>query len=72
MSEGNTGIMGQVVRQLSVELSDMMVECAALVGWPEIFRAVREAALSTEDDEVAFVAQDAASRTMKKERSFHD
>ncbi len=46
--------------QLRGQLSAAAVDCAAIIGWPGVFRAVRDAATSTEDGYVAGVAEAAA------------
>lgn len=46
--------------QLCDQLSAAAVDCAAILGWPGVFRAVRDAATATEDGYVAGVAEAAA------------
>jgi len=58
-----------VARGVTIELASAIAGAAALIGWPEAFRAVASAATSVEEGYVAGVAEAAAQhieRTMRK------
>ena len=52
--------METAVDELRNQLVAAIVESAAIIGWPEVFRSIRDAATSTEDGYMAGVAEAAA------------
>jgi len=69
MNGTNTTLNGLklAVAQIDEQLAATVCECAAIIGWPGVFRAVSEAATSVEEGYVAGVAE-AAARFVEQHR----
>jgi len=67
MDGTNTTVKGLelAVAQIDEQLAATVCECAAIIGWPGVFRAVAEAATSVEEGYVSGVAE-AAARFVEK------
>lgn len=59
--------MDVAVSSLRDQFAAAAVECAAIIGWSGVFRAIRDAATSTEDGYVAGVAEAAALHIEQQE-----